>query len=70
MNLMNSEFHCLLHGAALDDGKVHARCKRRRLAELGETFAMAALRTNELAIHADEMYNIIAGSRSSHHQSN
>ena len=57
--LADGEFHGLLHGAALDDGKVHAGCKRSVLAEFGEAFAVTALRSDELSVNTDEMDNVI-----------
>ena len=65
--LADGEFHGLLHGAALDDGKVHARGERSVLAELGEAFTMTAFRADELSVDTDEMDNVII-CRSVHHQ--
>ena len=58
-SLMDSEFHGLLLGAALDDGKVHAGCKRSVLAKFCEAFAVTALRSDELSVDTDEMDNVI-----------
>lgn len=67
--LMDGEFHGLLQGAALDDGKVHAWSKRCALAEFGKTFAVTALRADELAVDTHKMDNVI-GSWSIDHQRN
>ena len=67
--LTDGEFHGLLHGAALDDGKVHAWSKRCALAEFGKTFAVTALRADELAVDTHKMDNVI-GSWSIDHQRN
>ena len=67
--LMDGEFHGLLLGAALDNGKVHARSERRGFAKFSEAFAVTALRADELAVDTHKMDNVIT-CRGIHHQCN